>query len=371
MTGDTFHVMPDRQFAYLRFVGERYKAEDGIPVEALAELVVYREIVVEVARSMWKRRNPDRKRAPKNWTEKLDLRLDGFTDGSIMPHVVRKSDSTLTEFEDYFDEGRDVVTQAVSAVGKGQKLPSDFPPSGVPKLGRLGRTLGAGDRLYLGHPEDAARRTELNRSTANLLSKIAETMSSEQPNMTVRGRIVEMDAEAESFELRTSDDRRISGRYDSDVADNVKSWLVLDEDEGSTVEVTGIALVDPDGLVQRFLVTEPVVIREVPVEALESIFFALAQLPDVVPAESLRVLTARVGVLTEVFPKVGVAEHSDGILRLEWSRNNSECSVEIEPDGNIYMHRLDVDTGEDSDAEVRSDEAGFLRLDQFIAGGVL
>ncbi|UUW87384.1 hypothetical protein [Pimelobacter simplex] len=363
--------MPEEEFAYFRFTGERFKnREEGMPLEALAELVTYRDLVSEIARALWKRSHPERVRAPRNWAGLLDLRLTEIGDGSVRPIVKRRNDQTLP-VGDTFDDARDYLSQTVSDVARGNGLRSDFPPACVPRLSRLGQALKPGDRVFFGHPTQADRRAELNDSIARTLSEIAEQLTDERPDTTLQGHIVEMDTDAATFQLRTSDDRRVGGRYAAADAEAVHQWLDVDGGGGETVEVTGIALVNTDGAVLRFSPDEPVAIRQVPVEGMLAVFRALADVPESAPVESLKILNRRSRLIGNHYPKFGIAEHSEGILRVEWSDNARECSAEIEPDGSLYLHAYDRDTEQDEEYEGMTDQPGLEALDRFLEGGSL
>ncbi len=54
------------ELASLRFDGERF-AGHALDVECTRELIAYRDLVLECAKTLWRRKFPDRARLPKGF----------------------------------------------------------------------------------------------------------------------------------------------------------------------------------------------------------------------------------------------------------------------------------------------------------------
>lgn len=373
MRSARFPTMPEGEFVHFHFDGGRFDIPEGMPLEALGELALYRELVVDVARQLWKRGHPERQRAPKKFGAELDLRLERVDGGSVQPIVGRReSESTLVG--DYFDQSRDLITRAVERVATTRALPGDFPRAQVPKLSRLGGALHPGEHYEFGHPTDIQRRAQLDVSTAALLREIAETLTTEQPDTRARGYIVEMDTDSATFQIRAVDGRRIGGAsYSAEAADDIRRWLVVDESDEVLVEVAGTALVDAEGEVLRF--SGPVTVREVRVEAVMAMFDALAQASAAaddsgspIPLDHLRALTERSEALASHYPSVGLIPVDDGGIRIEWTFGSLDCSAEIDADGSVFLHQFDVHLRIDAEWEGTVAQAAWGRLDAFLGG---
>src|SRR5689334_983012 len=72
--------LPSR-IAVLRLDGARFKAE-GIPVSALPEVVAFEDLLRDIAKQIWRRRHPHRKRVPAGYDEAIELRLVELRKGS-------------------------------------------------------------------------------------------------------------------------------------------------------------------------------------------------------------------------------------------------------------------------------------------------
>lgn len=373
--GGTFQHMPEGQFAYFHFTGGRFDAGEGMPLDAIGDLALYRELVVEVARHLWHTGHPTRQRAPRRFAAKLDLRLERVDGGSVTPFIGRREQESSL-IDDYFDESRDLITAAVGRVGARRSLPRAFPRSQVTRLSRFGATLTAGERLDFGHPDETERRAHLDIGVSELLKQIAVTLSSEQPETRLRGHIVEMDTDLETFQLRTTDGRRLGGAvYFSDDADRIREWLVIDEDDKVLVEVVGPALVDAEGAVLRF--DGAVTVRAVPLAGILSIFDAVAQVAEEaelsataipIPVDLLRSLNERSEALAEFHPRVGIMGVEHG-LRIEWMAGEVDRSVEIDlRDNTIFMHEYDAESDIDWEWQGSVSDEGWVQFDRFVRG---
>lgn len=60
------------ELASLRFHGKRFEGH-ALDVECTQELIAYRNLIVECAKELWRRKHPDRVRLPRGFEE--DFRL--------------------------------------------------------------------------------------------------------------------------------------------------------------------------------------------------------------------------------------------------------------------------------------------------------
>ena len=56
------------------FKGGRFD-DNGLDVDVLPEVIAYKNILVETAKEIWRRKNPDRERLPKNFEDSLTLKF--------------------------------------------------------------------------------------------------------------------------------------------------------------------------------------------------------------------------------------------------------------------------------------------------------
>lgn len=73
----------DVPFVEMSFHGPRFDGP-GIPVDALAELVAYRELLIEVAKHLYRRSHPGQP-LPEGFADRCDLRLRYIERGPSQP----------------------------------------------------------------------------------------------------------------------------------------------------------------------------------------------------------------------------------------------------------------------------------------------
>ncbi|GAA3211207.1 hypothetical protein [Microbacterium terregens] len=342
--------------------GPRFGAR-GVPVEALEELVVYREIVVDVARQLYLRDHPDRERSLRNLDKKLDLRLLEVKEGSADLLLTRATaDDELAgddgrPISDLLEESRDLVTEAIRNVSKAYELPARFPRKSLPRFRAFGRSLSRADTLRVGDLNgNTATYTESVRS--RFLDLIAD--NSRAVRQEISGRIVELDPERSIFHLRTAEDYRVPGFYGVSDVSIPSIWLVDESGEGPLVSVIGSALVSDDGEIQRFLSVDQV--RPAGLENLLDSVDRLRALQDGwMGAESVAILPEAIDFaykalqrLQSVPAGISPAPLPDGGVRLEWTRDGIDFVVEIEADGGLYLCRLGADSVSDADRQLDS-----------------
>jgi hypothetical protein len=135
--------------------------QHSMPVEVLADLAVYKEIVVAVARALFFSRNPGRQRVPRGFEDGFQLVLrQAIGHGSavavlerpVTPAAGAQASLFATTELDYFAAGRDLVAEAISAVAMGRPLPAEFPRTVLPSFNSFGRNLRPDERLEIRSP---------------------------------------------------------------------------------------------------------------------------------------------------------------------------------------------------------------------------
>src|SRR4051794_12864381 len=106
-------------FRGLRFRGGRYELP-GYPIDTVAELVRYERLVFDVARSLWMRRNADRRRLPAGFKDSMQLRIVDVERGSVVPVLERSQTTSRAVTDDdvgaAFIEATRLIERTFSAV---------------------------------------------------------------------------------------------------------------------------------------------------------------------------------------------------------------------------------------------------------------
>ena len=201
-------------FARLRLAGGRYE-EEGYPLVGLPELARYERLIFEVARALWRRDNPDRRRMPRNFGEQLDLRLSRVEAGSVTPVLGRGTgvdgQYPLAGLGDYFEHAREAVDEAFAELVESGVLPATFPVEAVGSLAQFGKSLRDDEAVYF--------RTGTDRSFAYNQRIRKRLLTTGQVNEVTRdgvllGRLTALDADARTFTLTMLSAAAVPGRYE-------------------------------------------------------------------------------------------------------------------------------------------------------------
>ena len=185
-------------FGDLKFEGGRFEQE-GLPLAALREVEAYRDVLVDIAKAVYFRDNPDRRRVPRGFESRFRLRLTEVRGGSVTPVLEREHTGEFFR-DDEFSKAAEFVADVVAIASNNLALPTldGFDNAG---LARLGRTLRPGERLVLraSRPErsvlGASARERLRFAAGSAVTEVARLV----------GRVAEVDAARERFTLRLAE----------------------------------------------------------------------------------------------------------------------------------------------------------------------
>lgn len=359
-------------FARLRLTGGRFDG-DGMPVEALVELVAYRELVVGVAKELFRQDHPDRQRVPRGFADRLQLRLQRIESGSAVPVLERVQDQQLLSLDDEFTRSRDVIEEAVAAIEGGGPLPGVFPRDALILFNRFGQTLRPDEAIELrrGSASSGPRFTPDIRRSLVLTQR--RTYLQEVDDV---GWVTEMDADRMScrVRLRFGPTVSVSAPLDEITFAPVKEALEPNG-EGPPVRISGVGVFDADrGLVRFDLIHEVAFLDDAEeLSKLESRFSELASLregwldgegvpPEVVVLQGARRVLA--DLLDLDVPRPRVFATLEGGVQAEWSVEGHEVSVTFEPDGTLYAISVNRAAGTSDEPTLALDEPE--RIAQFV-----
>ncbi|MHB1272699.1 MAG: hypothetical protein ACYCZD_08015 [Rhodanobacter sp.] len=149
------------EFVRVRFAGGRFDSHT-IPFDVLPDLAAYRDLIVEVAKHLYRQRNPDRQRVPKGFAESFQLGLSEVLRGNSATALGMRFDAP-DEMEtqpdlgfplhfEFFEDARSLIDRVIAAANDNKPMPSDFPRETLGRFNRFGQSLKAGEHAELSHP---------------------------------------------------------------------------------------------------------------------------------------------------------------------------------------------------------------------------
>jgi hypothetical protein len=352
--------------------GGRFEGNIGMPVEALAELVAYHELVVGVAKEVFRSSHPNRQRLPRGFTDRLQLRLQSVEQGSAIPVLERVRESgALLAVTDEFTQSRDIIEDAVAAIAGGRTLPSSFPPDALVLFNRFGQTL---------RPDEAI---ELRRGTATSGPRytrdvrrqlVLERGSTYQDEVRDIGWVWEIDANRMScnIRLRLGPSAPVAAPLDEVTFEPL--WKALAPNgNGPPVRILGVGVFDTTRGLMRLDSIHDVSPVDDPddLAALDNRLGELEELQegwldgDGLPPAPAALQSAR-ATLAELLgleaPRPRVYPTPEGGVQAEWTAGNHEISLTFQPDGTLYAVAVNSESGEADELP----DGDTVRIAQFV-----
>lgn len=137
--------------ATLRFEGARFQ-HHALDVECTQELIAYRNLILECAKELWRRKYPNRVRLPKGFEDGFRLQFDRVIEGSAAVPLCRVREGEQGPLDwgnlDEFDEAAELIDVAIAAASADRPLPEKLPSNVVVLFRDFGKTLREGEILF-------------------------------------------------------------------------------------------------------------------------------------------------------------------------------------------------------------------------------
>ena len=113
-------------------------------------MVAYRTLVLECAKELWRRKNPDRLRLPKGFEDGFRLEFDRVESGPAVIPLRRVRDVVQGELDlgDDFDDAAALIDAAITAADRDDLLPERLPANVIPLFRDFGGSLRADEVLF-------------------------------------------------------------------------------------------------------------------------------------------------------------------------------------------------------------------------------
>lgn len=371
-----------RLIPFIRPVYRGARFEDQVlPVELLGDLMVYRDLVADLAATLYRRDHPDRQRLPKGFADRFHLGISGVDKGSAIPRVERVVDDTLplSIDGDYFALARDLVDRTLRAANDGTVVPQEFPAELLTRFNALGRGLRDDEHITwnLGERDDGPRYDRQVRKRLVLL----RAQSYEQ-EVDLEGFVSGHDWPRNSPGGRlfvTVEGGDVPVQFGPELADNVRRVLGSRE---PFVRFSGTGIYDRSDKLQRVTDTHSLdlmeltdISREEAITRLDAHLERIASLREgwldgdgraFAPELLASVRSTLVALFDRGMPMPGVWPTGDGDVRAEWlPATPYDVSAAFDGEGRfVYLHSAPGLAEEFDEAEVPRDDlaamVGFL-----------
>ena len=313
----------------------------SISLEFLSDLSALGQLIKDVVKWHYLEGNPDRRRLPRGFNDRADLKLTKIDVGSSIPviELFTLDHSTQDDSPTYrklFEAAvKDIVSTIDAAGQNGGAPPNDhIPPHYLAHFNGIGRNLRDGESmdLHIPHSQISARLDQTKRR--ELLKRSRVRIRTEET--TLRGGVPETDQDRMSFELQLSDGIKIQAplpeQYHAAIMDATRQYLT-----GARVLIRGIGMYDQRNRLMSLQSVEDVNLLD-PLDVADRLdhFRALQDswLEEGASAPNHDGLDWLATVFDRYFPPSGILPHTfptyDGGIRMEWSHENHRFILEID-----------------------------------------
>jgi hypothetical protein len=381
-----------REFAEPHLHGDRFDPlpgeEPSLPIDALVELVTYRNLVVEVAKELHRERTGN-ERLPPNFEDGFKLRLTKIGQGSSVA-VLKREYRDLGTYApppgpDIFDAAKTYVDEGVYSFETQGHLPEIFrSPKVVPLFKRFGRTLNPGESIELRRANGVPR---VIYSAETRRQMVIAAVGSMVEQVTLRGTVAAVQQDPKRVvTLRTEEHGLVKVTYPQHMSQDLAT--AFRDHRFTRVEVRGLATFDKKGQIKKFedpSVTLVSDLRGEDVSHLENRLEMFAKLeaeplddgdesPLSVPPSKEGLAWLRHLLLSAMasgrLPLPYLYPTPEGGVLAAWSHSPWEASVEFNLQTKTAdLHAADVATGETYTAVVvfaTDEDAGIKEFTRFL-----
>lgn len=338
-----------------------------MPLDALVELAAYQDLLLGVAKELFKADNPDRQRVPRGFADRLQLRLRTVEEGSAMPVLERlPQEGEFVAVADEFTKARDTIEDAVDAVASGADVPEAFPSGSLVLFNRFGQTLRPDEAIEL-RRGDATAGPKYTRDIRKRLVLLQRRTFQEE--VADFGWVSELDADHMSclIRLRMGPSSPVPAPLDEMTFAAAKEGLEP-KGEGPPVRISGLGVFDSEQSLIRFDSIHDVSVLDEP-DDLARIDGRLNEISALSPGwldgggeavgakavETARRLLAE--LLAHDVPHPRVFPTPEGGVQAEWTIDDREISVTFESDGSLYAISVHLESGDADEPELSPDNA--------------
>ena len=231
------------------FKGKRFD-NHGLDLDVLPDLFAYKQLLVETAKGLWRRNNPDRERLPKNFEDRLALKFFKIEEGSAAVPIMREyeseeqADFLKQQPADELDTAVELVNAAIVAANTLQPLPEELPKNIIPLFCEYGKGLKEDETVELKSEQSQKTARYTRHVQRELLARVSSVY---QDTVEYKGEVRAVDLGG-SFVLKLDDGTKIPGRF-SEIQEEVVTEA-LREHASRRLRVKGTAEFLPDGAIK-------------------------------------------------------------------------------------------------------------------------
>jgi hypothetical protein len=355
-------------FMCARFAGGRFDSH-AIPFDVLPDLAAYRNLLVEVAKMLFKKRHNNRVRVPKGFEDSFQIGLVRVEGGhSAVAVGVRLPPRQIApqghlEFLDHkeFDEAKTYVDELIRRIQDTGDVPNDFPPELAGRFNPFGQSLQSDEYIELGYDTpnpvryDTFIRKRIVLSREKTYENAVNSIFTLDGGIASSGTVHVKDEAGAPFDFRPISEFEFNKAY---------------ERRTQRVRLVGTGLYDRSDRLRRLLEASIIYDDDEPRQSFDQRLDEIAQAEDGWyadgnPAPSQLAIAAMRNFVRFAVLEVGTRTPylyplPEGGVAAEWTIGLWETSANIAADGkSIELHAINTSSMQEFQDETSFDDAHF------------
>jgi len=322
------------------YTGKRFDSH-RLPVDFVDDLLILKKMTIEMAKDIYLKTNPDRKRVPKNFTTGISIELERIEPGSTIPKlvlIILMTNLFLDSNHECFAKAPRQITEIIEAAYLNSDLSTIAPESVLNCFNQFGNNLQDDEQIIFGDKETS--KAIYNKESRKRLQLAASKSKHYTESRELRGKITALDKDRKSYEIQLSSGQKIKGQYQASDLDTLQEAFVkLEKNQKIWMKVIGVFNAN-DKLQNIHLIEESNLLDPLDVQArLEDLSLLSDGWLDGEQGKSLD--TEAIKWLGDTFENSFNAEKlplpatfptPSGNVQFEWSFDDYEISLEVNLD---------------------------------------
>jgi hypothetical protein len=199
----------DQQFLMPRLTGKRFE-DHTIPLELLEDFAEFESLLMEVAKSIYLKENPDRKRVPRGFADGISLKLAAVEEGSAIPKIILAASLIglfPSENYHYFEKAKQDIFKTIDAAATGKVITEFIPENLLVYFNKIGKRLREDETIdFSPNTSLQAKLTKTSRKKLVLASSNINEVTNETK---LRALIPEADKSKQTFTMLLENGQRV------------------------------------------------------------------------------------------------------------------------------------------------------------------
>lgn len=359
------------------YEGSRF-ADHRFPLELVDDLLMLRNMTIEMAKVIYLEKNPSRQRVPRNFTNGISIELESIEPGSTIPKLVLVAALSGSLFPSsnvqFFQDAPKRIVKAIEAAHLEEDAKQYAPESVLKYFNSLGENLKDDERIIFGDKQQS--KAILDGESRKRLVMAASKVKEYNKPFEIRGLITALDKDKKAFEIQPVVGSKIKGEYSQEFLDELQDALFKME-INQRIWLKGSGVFNASDKLQKIeSISEAIPLDPLDVPSRLDEFLTLkdgwydGEQGQAIEPNALEWLgeTFDINFNNEAFPLPATFPTLDGNVQFEWDANGYQVSLEVflnDKQADFYAYSVQSKDEKEEKLDLSQNE-GWIQLNKLM-----